>query len=253
VQQAGFQEGELLLYERLQMTPMLLERYAKDGSEKSRRQMLAMCQSDPELLADVLGNFVEIASQKLNMAVDSNAEDDTSDHSEADEILEDIQEALSLARRQGVLPPVRVARILAGEGTGAFSAEGAAANVDKNLRTVPLSVALDYVGTILEESRKEITRLSSEVEEYNQLCNSMEREIDSLLRASYALPPTSECASGQPPYRLNIDELYAKVRADDTDSNEVSEQPREAFWRDMNQSEDTFETIARFFAKGVIS
>lgn len=50
VQLAGFQEGELLLYERLQMTPMLLERYAKDGSEKSRRQMLALCQSDPEVL-----------------------------------------------------------------------------------------------------------------------------------------------------------------------------------------------------------
>ena len=55
-----------MLYERLKMTPMLLERYAKDGSEKSRRQMLAMCQSDPEILADVLGHFVAIASEKLN-------------------------------------------------------------------------------------------------------------------------------------------------------------------------------------------
>lgn len=66
VQLAGFEEGELLLYERLQMTPMLLERYAKDGSEKSRRQMLAICQTDPEVLADVLGHFVELASEKLN-------------------------------------------------------------------------------------------------------------------------------------------------------------------------------------------
>lgn len=58
VQLAGFEEGELLLYERLQMGPMLLSRYAKDGTEKARRQMLAMCQSDPEVLADVLGQFV---------------------------------------------------------------------------------------------------------------------------------------------------------------------------------------------------
>ena len=64
VQQAGFEEGELLLYERLQMTPMLLERYAKDGSEKSRRQMLAMCKTEPEVLADVLGHLVSIASEK---------------------------------------------------------------------------------------------------------------------------------------------------------------------------------------------
>ena len=65
-QLAGFEDGELLLYERLQMTPVLLERYAKDGSEKARRQMLAMCQADPGILADVLGHLVEIASRKLN-------------------------------------------------------------------------------------------------------------------------------------------------------------------------------------------
>lgn len=62
VQLAGFDEGELLLYERLQMGPMLLTRYAKEGTEKARRQMLAMCQSDPEVLADVLGQFVGMVS-----------------------------------------------------------------------------------------------------------------------------------------------------------------------------------------------
>jgi hypothetical protein len=77
---------------------------------------------------------------------------------EASEILSDIQEALSLARRQGVLPPVRIARILAGEGTGQFSSAGVAENRPRQ-RTVPLSVALDYVGAILDESRKEISRL----------------------------------------------------------------------------------------------
>jgi hypothetical protein len=65
VQLAGFEEGELLLYERLQMGPMLLTRYAKDGSEKARRQMLAMCQSDPEMLADVLGQFVNMVAERF--------------------------------------------------------------------------------------------------------------------------------------------------------------------------------------------
>jgi vacuolar protein sorting-associated protein 11 len=63
---AGFDDGELLLYERLQMVPMLLERYAQDGSVKARRQMLAKCQADPEVLADVLGHFVAIASERMN-------------------------------------------------------------------------------------------------------------------------------------------------------------------------------------------
>jgi vacuolar protein sorting-associated protein 11 len=76
----------------------------------------------------------------------------------ASEILSDIQETLSLARRQGVLPPVRIARILAGEGTGQFSSADAASSSSRQ-RTIPLSVALDYVGAILDESRKEILRL----------------------------------------------------------------------------------------------
>jgi hypothetical protein len=87
---------------------------------------------------------------------DGDPGDDSDD--EANEVLHDIQEALSLARRQGVLPPVRIARILAGEGTGQFSSSVIAEDTPGQ-RTVPLSVALDYVGAVLDESRKEISRL----------------------------------------------------------------------------------------------
>ena len=83
--------------------------------------------------------------------------DDESD-AESDEILYDIQEALSLARRQGILPAVRIARILAGEGTSQFSSDDATNDTPQH-RTIPLSVALDYVGAVLDESRKEISRL----------------------------------------------------------------------------------------------
>ncbi|KAL3925604.1 MAG: hypothetical protein SGILL_000298 [Bacillariaceae sp.] len=249
VQLAGFEEGELLLYERLQMGPILLSRYAKDGSEKARRQMLAMCQSDPEVLADVLGYFVGMVTERHADAEtdkDGNESDD-----EIGEILEDIQEALALARRQGVLPPVRIARILAGEGTGRFSTNTAP---DKSQqRTVPLSVALDYVGDILDESRREISRLKIEVDEYNQLCNSMEAEIDSLLRASHAVPSNRELCEEVSP-RINVEEMYVKTRQalEDGEQQDRAELSREAFWREMDQSEDTFQTIARFFSKGVI-
>jgi hypothetical protein len=116
--------------------------------------MLAMCRTDPEVLADVLGHFVTIASQHVHQH--HHDEDDNSLHSDEEEILDDIREALALARAQGALPPVRIARILAGEGAGQFS-------VDKGktsgAQTVPLSVALDYVGAILDDSRLEISRL----------------------------------------------------------------------------------------------
>jgi hypothetical protein len=165
---------------------------------------------------------------------------------------------------------------------------------------VPLSVALDYVGAILDESRKEISRLKvrlkhmnqclstwqhishfanlkSEVEEYNQLCNSMETEVESLLKASQSLPlskgtfsdaanvispsgssslvtPQKDTGEQVSP-RINIEEMYSKVRmaSDDNEKTESkTELSREAFWREMDQSEDSFQTIARFFAKGVI-
>ena len=273
VQLAGFEDGELLLYERLQMTPMLLERYAKDGGEKARRQMLALCQTDPEILPEVLGYFVALASERLSQSNGTSNKDSPADNDvesfaeETEDILDDIHATLALARRQAVAPPVRIARILAGEGTGQFSPMFAGtageSGEPKQASTVPLSVALDYVGNILEESRQEGARLKAEVEEYNELCNSMEDEIESLLRTSCGLPPLAESESSsegdkREHRQLSIDELYAKIRFDDSGSSKtganasVSDPPVEAFWRELNQSEDSLETIARFFAKGVI-
>lgn len=258
VQLAGFEEGELLLYERLQMGPMLLSRYAKDGSEKARRQMLAMCQSDPEISADVLGYFVNMVTERMVDAEQEGVDDGEESDDEVNDILEDIQETLALARRQGVLPPVRIARILAGEGTGQFSSSSSAGSSDQSkIRTVPLSVALDYVGDILDESRKEISRLKVEVEEYNQLCNSMETEINSLLNTSQTTTSqqAKEEAGKHISPRINIDEMYSKVRLqlhEGSRHDNKAELSREAFWREMDQSEDNFQTLARFFAQNVI-
>lgn len=74
-----------------------------------------------------------------------------------------------LAKSQGALPPVRIARILAGEGAGQFSAETKRNEAEKH-QTVPLSVALDYVGAILDDSRKEISRLKASFVVYLFTC-----------------------------------------------------------------------------------
>ena len=86
-------------------------------------------------------------------------EDEDSDDG-TDEILDDIQEALTVARLQGKIAPVRIARILAGEGTEQFSAHSPyEMTTSARQQTVPLSVALEYVGAILDDSRREISRL----------------------------------------------------------------------------------------------
>ena len=162
--------------------------------------------------------------------------------------MDDIRETLALARRQRVLPPVRITRILAGESSGQFS------TYDRNVATaktsIPLSVALDYVGNILEESRREIQRLTSEVEEYNVLCNSMEQEIESLVHTS---DQRFHVDDDKYTSRMNTEELYARVRADENESSkQAATKPAEAFWREMHQSEDSFDVIARYFGKGII-
>lgn len=67
VQAAGFLDGEILLYEKLNMTHMLLQQYAMSGNERSRRNMLSMCEHDPELLAEVLAHFVGMAGEALKV------------------------------------------------------------------------------------------------------------------------------------------------------------------------------------------
>jgi len=248
VQLAAFVEGEILLYERLQMTPMLLERYASDGGERARRQMLAMCNTDPELLADVLGYFVQMAGD----ATTGEKQDDDSDDSQNEAIFEDIQEALEMAQAQGVLPSVRVARILAGEGTGQFSTNETVGS-DQG-RGVPLSVALDYVGGILDEGSKTIARLTAEVEEYNKSCNAMEEEISALLGSD--AKTKEELKTSSLGHTIDIEQMYAKLQSyleEDKDSHESPTiAAQEEFWREMGQSEDRFETITRFFGKGII-
>jgi flagellar biosynthesis chaperone FliJ len=228
--------------------------------------MLAMCRKDPEILPDVLGHFVAIASETIDhervLAQKSDAGGDLdSVNSEEEEILDDIRETLALARSQRVLPPVRIARILAGEGIGQFSTSSTVGSTretteekgeDKN--TVPLSVALDYVGEMLDESRRDISRLKAEVEEYNELCNNMEAEVDALLSGNMV----DRSAVQEQPQPINIEEMYSRLRLAMEDQGYGAKQEnrtvqaREAFWREMNQSDDRFETICRFFSKGII-
>ena len=261
---ANFQDGLILLYERLPtLSPQLiLEHYAQDGSYRARRNMLAMCRSDPELLPEVLGYFVNMSSSVL-LKPNANGDavsimDDYSDASEytteAGEIHDDIREALNMARAQGVIPPVRIAKILAGEGVGEFSSsiEGTAS---AEVGGVPLSVGLDYIGSMLDESSKEISRLKNDVAEYNQMCISMQAEIDALTRVRGREEEEPKSASSSIRVQgLSISELYDKMLNAPTttsDDGEVRNESEE-FWREMEQSEDRFETVARFFGKDII-
>lgn len=84
-----------------------------------------------------------------------------SSDSEVGGLLHDIHEALVLARDHGnSIPPVRVMRILAGEGFGQFSSVDNHSTESSGARgSVPLSVALDYVSATLEDSNAKIQRL----------------------------------------------------------------------------------------------
>lgn len=74
-------------------------------------------------------------------------------------LLHDIHEALVMARDHGDLPPVRILRILAGEGHGMFNSDKHASNPSLNRCGVPLSAAMDYVGAILDDYDNRFHRL----------------------------------------------------------------------------------------------
>mmetsp|Transcript_3122 Transcript_3122/g.7332 ORF Transcript_3122/g.7332 Transcript_3122/m.7332 type:complete len:82 (-) Transcript_3122:1705-1950(-) len=80
----------------------------------------------------------------------------------------------------------------------------------------------------------------------------MEKEVESLLRASQGLPGKKEDKRSS---KLDVEEMYAKVRMaldDGGKSEDAAALSREAFWREMEQTDDSFQTISRFFAKDVI-
>ena len=249
VQAAGFSEGEILLYEKLNMTPMLLEQYASIGTERARRQMLAMCDRDPELCPEVLAHFVKMygSAEKVPLAEDASVNSD----SDVGGLLSDIHEALMLIRDHGELPPVRILRILSGETHGQFSADIKSKAADQC--SVPLSTAIDYVGSVLDDSSSEIDQLQSKVEEYSRLCNDMEQEIKSLL----SLDPTTKKKSSSP--IVDIDDIYSRLltisespQQVPIESPEKQEMKKEEFWREMEQSEDPFETVCFFISKGFL-
>lgn len=256
VQQYHFVEGEILLYEKLQMISLLVEKYAMQRTYKARRKMLALCRSDPDILGEVLGYFVGMVNEKL-----SQKDDDVSVDSESEigELLQDVKEALQIARVQKAIPPVRIARILAGEGAGQFQNECYEDERDQHLDGVPLSVTMDYVGGILDEKGKEVERLQNDVDEYSRMCNAMETEINKLLEVSRKRQATSsdkKVISDKVEINIDIDAMCRKLvnsAFETKSSNErASELNTEEFWRAMDQADDRFHTISQFFAKDII-
>lgn len=320
VQSAGFTEGEILLYERLKMVPMLLEKYARSGTDRARRQMLALCEPhDPEILADVLSHFVSMARDRF----DGTLKDESSVDSESEmgALLHDIQEALVMAREYG-LPHVRILRILAGEGHGVFHSDMHGSNHSRC--GVPLSAALDYVGSILDDSTKKIHRLKVNYRHVSPRFHFIWRRvlhsdliysfrISSLIQRTMskstigyvmrwsvksivsvfqdhmgivmkvsinrvnrlqlqfcshslilelALLYAVNSSSALP--NLDIDEMYAtlcrleeegttwKAGVDSAFGHREQEIMREDFWREMENSENPFETICFFISKGYL-
>lgn len=312
VRAAGFSEGEVILYERLGMSEMLLEEYARDGGEGARRKMLALGRKDPELLVEVISRLVGMAAEgrpgqvrdsfvlriapswalasstlrrthppfPLHISKDA-YQDESSVDSETDggPLLRDVGESLLIARERGDIHPVRVLRTLAGESHGRFGSDAGGSGP-----SVPLSVALDYVGSVLDDSagaidrlkvrprccRLEATRcqamtslsnpfLQSNVEEYSKLCGEMEREIASLLSTSAGGTDSDRAKDRSGGLSdVEIDGMYSHLQRLEEEGDRLakssygprmSERTEEDFWRELSES-DPFETVCFYLASG---
>jgi hypothetical protein len=192
-------------------------------------------------------------------------------------LFHDIHEALALARDHGnSVPPVRVLRILAGEGYGQFSSVNSSQESSNNHGSIPLSVAMDYVGATLDESSTKIQRLQvtislllaltplllfthslqpfhkckNNVEEYSRLCCDMEMEIDALLSSGMSKKEGEGGPRSLLP-NVDIDEMYSTLMEfADTKPQVTSNDLKEAFWREMEHSDDPFQTVCFFLSRG---
>ena len=257
VQEADFGEGITYLYEKLGLRDMLLERLADDGSDSARRSLLAMCSTgDPDTTAKVLEKLVDISCVSGKWQAERGGDAAAS----SGDALSDLREALFMARAQRAeLPPARVARILAGEGSGRFSTPWKVSQPDGPPRGVPLDVALDYIGPVLDGSHAEAARLREELKEYSTLCQEMEEEIEFL---RYGKPKRSEQEKEEtmeshlknlrddiPDMLRRLTEATESFNADDEEMK--AEHIREEFFRDIASSKDKSEVVARYFAKGL--
>ena len=100
--------------------------------------------------------------------------------SEVGGILHDIHESLVMAMDHGELPPVRILRILAGERNGMFNCDNRSTNPSLNHCGVPLSVAMDYVGAVLDDSSGKIHRLKVSI----SLCLHLDSCFDTFINIS---------------------------------------------------------------------
>ena len=268
VQDVNFEEGITYMCEKLGLSDMLLERLAADGGDSARRSMLAMC-TDAEMTAEVLGKLVGMSTigngaESSQMVSAENASPLSIAEAAAanNEVLADLQEALFLAQAQRAdLPAIRVVRILAGEGTGKFTSSSTISSPDGPSQGVPLSVALNYVGPVLDGLRSDSHRIREDVNEYASLCSKMEEQIESLRSGNggSSAPSEGEEETAESYLKKLSDSIPTMVgwvkqatAASATQEDSKAEQNREEFWRELSQSQDSFETIARYFSKGVI-
>lgn len=233
---AGFTDGQTILHERLNMVQFLMERYTKNDDEKSRRQMLALSRSDPEILAMVLSRFVHTAEQEQRAA-----------SSNLSKVYDIIGEILELARNQNVLPGARIARILAGDDYGPFSDGGSS----RDNAGIPLSVAIDYFGSTLESSSHEIESLKTDIGCYIKMCSSMEKELQTL--KNDMLATNTDTIDD---FNVDVDEMYETLlNAPHHDSNSYDTYPyfsAEDFWRELDQSRGKFDVMAKFMSCGIL-
>ena len=112
---------------------------------------------------------------------------------------------------------------------------------------------------MLDGSHAEAARLREELREYSALCGEMEEEIEFL---RYGKPKRSDqqqeetMESHLKDLRDDIPAMLRRLTeatdALSTDDDEVkAEQVREEFFRDVANSKDKSDAVARYFAKGL--
>jgi hypothetical protein len=235
-----FESGEKFLLEKMQCTELLLRMNIESGDEKGIFKILRKeGRKDPDLYVRVLSYLVE-----QSMFGSSNNIDDEMDKWDS------IIEVLGLIEKENILSPMNIISILG-------------KNPD-----LPLTVASKFLRQTIKSTADDIEQLEGDV-------TTMKNSVDSLSQEDSALRQLTRRKTKENKMKLKASNPYDDDDDDEEDDNTILEEheailekrkweaikkaqiergeDNEAFFAELESSQDGFATIAAFFGKATIA
>ncbi|CAM9643977.1 unnamed protein product [Chrysoparadoxa australica] len=228
VQMMDFQQGQLFLFERLGMTSLMLEHYMATDDVSA---MVDMCKREgsqaPQIWRSVLGWMVDRAGAGAT-GQGQGMQPLPPQGAALDRRWEDVRHMLELLRDDQVLPQVEVVEILS-----------------RN-PSLPLWVVTEYLTAHFSAIGLKTRQLKAELNDLSSSTNEMRGELMTLRRSASVIASAGYAGAELPSALTGV----VKEASASSDTMKKRRGVDEQFFKEMEEAQDGFATVASFFCKG---